>query len=150
MEINDLSNIVYEIDKNGKNLFVNGKRKHTYLHRGYEVAWIDYKQVPVHRLVALKYIPNPFNKPIVNHINSIRNDNRIENLEWVTHRENIKHEFNLGKNIGKGRKLKKEDIIKIKELYATEQFTQKQLGDMFGVSGPSIHHIIKEKQYKFI
>lgn len=46
------------------------------------------KMEKVHRLVAINFIDNPDNLPEVNHINHIRDDNRIENLEWCNHKEN--------------------------------------------------------------
>lgn len=50
----------------------------------------------VHRLLLVAFLPNPQNKPFVNHINGNKLDNTFKNLEWVTHSENMKHALKMG------------------------------------------------------
>lgn len=75
----------------------------------------------IHRLVAIAFIPNPENKPEVNHINGKKWDNRVENLEWCTRRENVQHAFNTNLRTGylgekhPTTKLKDDDVINIRK-----------------------------------
>ena len=70
--------------KDGKYLcvtaFVSGKQKHFY----------------VHRLVAEAFIPNPYNLPMVNHLDGNPSNNDVTNLEWCTAKENVQHAYRTG------------------------------------------------------
>lgn len=72
----------------------------TSIKRGYETATISKNNTPktllVHRIVAKAFIPNPENKPQVNHIDSCRTNNHINNLEWCSCVENMRHAWKYG------------------------------------------------------
>jgi hypothetical protein len=105
-------------------------------------------QRKVHRLVALAFIPNPDNKPVVNHRDGNKQNNSVENLEWVTNRENTNHAYQNGLiKAAKGEKnsqakLTVELVSKAKELYALG-WTYKAIGELIGVGGNQVSRIIK-------
>ena len=84
----------------------------------------------VHRLVAEIYVPNPDNKPEVNHIDGDTLNNHYSNLEWVTRKENMSHANKLGKY---NRKLTYEDRQRMIEL-CREGRNKGVVAAMFGVS----------------
>lgn len=90
------------VNEDGSILRLNGKKARKYLDRdGYEFVYSGRKKFFVHRLVAKTYIPNPHGYPQVNHINGVKNDNRISNLEWCTNSHNQTHSrYVLGNNTG--------------------------------------------------
>lgn len=76
---------------------------------GYKYASLSlnnkFKNNLIHRLVATAFIPNPENKPCVNHLNRMKTDNRIENLEWCTYSENNTHCIKTGRKVSEHQKL---------------------------------------------
>lgn len=75
------------------------------------------KKKRVHRLVAEAFIPNPNNLPEVNHIDTIRTNSRVDNLEWCTRRENIDHSIRLGHYKRYGSRNSNYGGTKLKEYY---------------------------------
>ena len=99
----------------------------------------------MHRLVANKYIPNPESKPFVNHINGIKSDNHVSNLEWVTQSENELHAYKTGlKNTGHLSKLSPQDVTKI--LGSSEMGSV--LAKKYGVTPTRIWQIRNGKETK--
>lgn len=95
----------YEISNLGNIRNINGSIKSQQIDKyGYLVTDLynneGRKNVKVHRLVAKEFIPNPDNKPTVNHINEIKTDNRVENLCWMTIKEQNSYGTRLQK-VGK-------------------------------------------------
>lgn len=95
----------YIINKDGTIWSKHYKKMLGFMHKnGYircNLLCIDGKKRDflAHRVIAHYFIPNPDNKPEVDHINTIRTDNRIENLRWATSSENSRNELTLKRNI---------------------------------------------------
>lgn len=115
-----------------------------------------HKTPTLHRLVAEAFIPNVDNKPVVNHINGIKTDNRIENLEWCTVKENVVHAVKIGLQTGvlgeanHNCKITEENVYKIKKEYVAEKKTYAELGIIYGISPSQIGRIIKGQRWKHL
>ena len=112
----------------------------------------------VHRLVAEHFIPNPQNKPQVNHKDGNKLNNHIDNLEWVTNQENMTHACKKGlydKNKAKGEingnsKLKIETVKEIKRLLKEGKISQRQISIRIGVSPGAINQIKQGKTWAHV
>ncbi len=107
------------------------------------------KSVIAHRLVANEFLENPLNKPQVNHKNDIKDDNRVENLEWVTSSENVIHSLanNLkipqkGSEHGMS-KLTEKEVLEIRAIGRTK--TLKEVGKIYNVDLSLISLILLNK-----
>lgn len=115
---------------------------------------INQKARYAHRLVAIAFIPNPKNKPYVNHINGIKDDNRVENLEWCTQSENLKHAYSNGfrepirGNLNSNSKLSEEDAVNIK--YNHTNLSHDHVAELYGISSTVAGNIRTGKKWKHI
>lgn len=86
------------------NTFLKGKNKSQSNSLGYLIVGLSKngkpKNIKVHRLVALSFIENPESKPFVNHIDGVKTNNHVSNLEWATASENSSHAFSIGLHKG--------------------------------------------------
>jgi ribosome-binding protein aMBF1 (putative translation factor) len=142
-----------EITDNPFVIVIDGKERKTCLRSKsfpYLCIKINGKIKSVHRLIAETYIPNPNNLPQVNHINGIKTDNRIENLEWVSFRENQIHKFrvlNYKHKVEKKRILTKKIADEIRKEYSSTNTSQHKLANKYSVSRGTIQQIIENKSY---
>jgi len=128
-------------DKNGYvlvNLYTN-KKNHTFR---------------LHQLIGKHFINNPHNYTQLNHLNGIKTDNSVENLEWVTAQENITHSIETGLRYKHRGSLHSSSILnedKVREIRSLRgKYSQRIIGEMFGVERSTISNIFRNKTWNHV
>lgn len=113
------------------------------------------KTFKVHRLFAKQFIPNPYNKPCINHIDGDKANNSTQNLEWCTYSENNYHAYrtklripSFGSNSGMA-KLNEKKVLLIKKSHK-EGVSNQIIGDKYHVSRRAISSIINGETWKHV
>ena len=114
----------------------------------------------IHRLVGEAFIPNPNNLPEINHKQGNREDNRYWNLEWSSPSDNVKHAYrvlgkknNLSNQVSENHynaSFKNEDILKMREMYSSGNYTQKQSAEVYNKKSGIINRILTRKRWNHI
>lgn len=149
--MNTMTKEDYIITKEGK--IINKKRGNVLKPqpngKGYLRVWIGKKLYFVHRLVAEKYIPNPENKPQVNHKDGNKTNNNIDNLEWCDNNENrnhaLKNKLHLCGEKCSYSKLTEKDVIFIRN---NKTLNIKELAEKFNVNRNTIADVIYFRTWK--
>jgi hypothetical protein len=117
----------------------------------------DKKAVFLHRVVASCFVPNPLGKPHINHKDGNPSNSRADNLEWVTHQENVAHAKRTGllapcRKIGMANgasKLTDAKVVEIRRRYASGEL-QVPLAKAFGVSQRMISLIVRREKWTHV
>lgn len=120
----------------------------------YIIGILDYKNVIIHRLIADLFLPNPLNLPEVDHINGNKQDNRVENLEWVSSGENQKRAYNTGLRTKMLGETNPASVITSQQAYEIKyvhtKIGKRPLAKMYKCSAGVISSIRQGKTWKHI
>lgn len=152
------TNDMYKISDLGNVFSVfTGTIRKPQMHKNYLVVQIRVNgithKLSIHRLVAKAFIPNPLNKPEINHLNAIKTDNRATNLEWCTNEENRIHAINLGlipKGIQCAQAIFTENDIKNIRTLAFFGVSNKEISISYSTNQSNIHSIVNNKTWRHV
>ena len=147
---------LYTIDTGG---CVYSKRRGLYLQPefdkdGYEIYTLSRrcnpKKFKAHRLVALHFIPNPENKPLVNHKDGQKDNNGVDNLEWCTNQENIRHAYDTGLMTTQYNGKLEEDDVRIIRYLIKEGFSNNSISSLFQVDSETVRYIKTDQTWSHV
>lgn len=118
---------------------------------GYHIVSLTYKKKKytrkIHRLVAIAFIPNPYNLPEVNHIDGDKWNNEVHNLEWVSSARNTHHAQEIGL---RKQSLTKKEVVKICKMLSSGKYQISRISEKTGVSKSLIRRILRRERWKSI
>jgi hypothetical protein len=157
----DVKKDMYFISPNGQifskyinKLMISRLDKDGYLEIGLRTTKNKQRYFKIHQLVALTYIGNPSSSikdPTVDHIDANILNNHYTNLRWIE--RSINSSIRKNKGVGESNHqaiLKEDDVIQICELLVANQYSLRQIGNMFNVSKSTISNIKRNKNWKHI
>ncbi|QMW05320.1 NUMOD4 domain-containing protein [Spirosoma foliorum] len=112
-------------------------------------------KTPVHRAIAKTFIPNPDNKPFINHIDGNKINNRVENLEWCTAKENVRHAIAMGltnvSGVNQPTAQINDDIVRqMRAMYKETNMTYREIANHFGVIRQLAERVITGYTWKHV
>ena len=124
---------------------------------GYYITDIHKKgnvnRVSIHRLIGIAFIPNPHAKPCINHKDGNKINNHVDNLEWVTYRENLTHAYSMGlSNVcpGENHQNAKLNPLQVRVIRKCDDLCRLELAEIFNVSDTNISKIKSRKTWNHI
>lgn len=118
---------------------------------GYFRVKIRGKRRNIHRLLALMFVPNPNNYPMVNHIDGNKKNNSLSNLEWCTVHQNNEHAQRTGLLV-KGTEVHTNilDEIQVKTIFYCREVSNKNIAKYFGMHPSNVYRIRKGQSWKHL
>jgi len=152
----------YKISSDGDLYGINGRKMKLFkTAKGYfrtSLVCDDGKKrtMLIHRLVAMTFIPEVDDKPYINHKDGNKTNNKIDNLEWCTVKENNIHAYKnglarhfVGEDHGNS-KLNNKTVLSIRSTYKKGKISYQSLAEKYGVGKSMIGYIIQNKNWKHI